>query len=39
VFLNQNPLADVTNIKDVHTVVSNGNAFSFEELTGAVTAR
>ena len=39
VFLNQNPLADVTNIKDVHTVVSNGRAFSFEELTAAVTAR
>ena len=35
VFLNQNPLRQVSNVADVHTVVSNGRAFSFEELTAA----
>ena len=33
VFLNQNPLPQVANVRDVHTVVSNGRAFTFEELT------
>jgi imidazolonepropionase-like amidohydrolase len=36
VFLNSNPLSDVTNIRDVHSVVTNGRVFSFEELTAPV---
>jgi imidazolonepropionase-like amidohydrolase len=39
VFLNKDPLRDVMNIKEVHTVVTNGRAFGFEELTAAVAAR
>jgi imidazolonepropionase-like amidohydrolase len=39
VFLNNDPLSDVRNITDVHTVVTNGRAFSFEELTASVAAQ
>lgn len=39
VFLNQDPLRQVTNVRDVHTVVSNGRPFSFEELTAGVAGR
>ena len=38
VFLNQNPWPQVSNVRDVHSVVSNGRAFSFEELTAGVAA-
>ncbi len=36
VFLNSDPLEDITNVKDVYLVVTNGNAHSFEELVGDV---
>ncbi len=36
VFLNSDPFQDITNVKDVDLVVTNGNAHSFEELTGDV---
>ena len=36
VFLNSDPLQDITNVKDVDLVVTNGNAHSFDELTGDV---
>ena len=36
VFLNQDPLRQISNVRDVHTVVSNGRAFSVGELTTAV---
>jgi hypothetical protein len=36
VFLHRNPLTDVSNIRDVHTVVTNGQPFGFDELTASV---
>ena len=36
VFLNQDPVRQISNVRDVNTVVSNGRAFTFEELTAAV---
>jgi imidazolonepropionase-like amidohydrolase len=35
VFLNSDPLKDVANVKDVDTVVTNGRAYSFKELTAS----
>ncbi|WP_420431042.1 amidohydrolase family protein [Hyphobacterium sp.] len=35
VFLNANPLNDLGHARDVHTVVTNGQAFTFEDLTVA----
>jgi hypothetical protein len=37
VFLNRNPLTDVSNIRHVHTVMTNGQPFGFDELTASVT--
>jgi imidazolonepropionase-like amidohydrolase len=33
VFLNSDPLKDIANVKDVEIVVTNGQVYSFEELT------
>jgi hypothetical protein len=38
VFLNSDPLTDVANVKDVDTVVTNGQAHSFEALTAGAEA-
>ena len=35
VFLNAHPIRDIANVKQVHTVVTNGTAYSFEQLAGA----
>ncbi|WP_421785585.1 amidohydrolase family protein [Hyphobacterium sp.] len=35
VFLNANPLDDLNHARDVHTVVTNGHAYTFEALTAA----
>jgi imidazolonepropionase-like amidohydrolase len=36
VFLRSNPLADITHVKEVDTVVTNGTPHTFAELTATV---
>ena len=38
-FLNGNPLSDLGNVKRVDIVMTNGRAYSFEELTVTETIR